>query len=328
MDSALSHGSWAHSIEFDLSACDTTMRGPFFAIMNYLFEQLEIPPRIINYLYDHQYVTGSMQHQPGNLKYKAAFQQESGASDTSFGNTTRFGLLLLAMTQYYQLPFDAFIIIIGGDDVMITTTVDINPYVFEDIASDLFKMGLKPELKIHYGSPHSATFFSGRFLPVVTQRGVEICHCTNIGRAIAKNLVIRNKHKVGPYLAQVTEMRAQEWNHIPLLSTINNQLFKVVEDYKGRRVSKTEILREHFNLRKPLPYALTKNTITYQELAMIYCLSVNDLYQLETWLSKIDFTKILHHKHTFRDAGGYIIDHPILQHILKYDMASAQAIQE
>jgi hypothetical protein len=324
----LHHGTWAHSVEFDYSACDTTMRGALPVVTQYLMERMGVPNHVITHLYRHADVHGGMKHQPGRLKYSAAFQQESGAADTSFSNTFRCGIILWALCRRYRLPEDSYAAIVGGDDVLVVMTSAIDPTIFKTIANELFLLGLKPEVVVHYGQPYSGTFFSGRFLPVKTERGIELCHTTNIGRAMAKNITIRNRHKVGPYLKQVCQMRDIEWNHVPVLRQINKRLAEVPMA-KTKAVSKQVVLSEHYNLRKLLVKPVEASQETYSILADIYTCGIDDIVSLEQYVADwLMFRLILYDKDDWRTARGYILVHPLAQRMVQVDLQSAQAIQD
>jgi hypothetical protein len=289
-------------VELDLSMCETTMRGPFLIVEELVYKHLGINRWDIEFLLHHRFSYGRSVKQ--NLKWSMPFCRESGTANTTLGNTVVFATMLWSAMQEYKIPF---VCLIGGDDACVYLPRHLQ-FVFPKVVDIITKCGLKPE-PIYHKHFFEGRFFAGRIMTCrkINSNERVYAHVPLIGRCIAKNLCckISQGQRFDTWLRDVSIGRQFDWEHVPCLSVVNRAIRSKFQHVVGKCV--VEVPYRDIKTER-LTFGLCDET--YEQLAQVYQIQVDDIISLENYL----------HKHFNGDWIGKPLQSEILEIMCEVDL--------
>lgn len=304
------------SVESDLEMCETTMRGNMLRFQDTVMYKLGARRKNIKFLNGAKNSHGHSMKRGHYFDYRMPKVRESGTADTTIGNSIVYGMLLLIVAHYLQIPFDKILFVVGGDDGLLYFHRSISRLVIDRLFLLVRDLGLSPSTVFH-DDFYSGKFFSGRFLPVLDENSQPtLCLCPLIGRCFSKAFNVRLDFGFDPnhIFFDMTRARLLEWNHIPILGPFNEKLFQIIPHFTKLKLPKHGLHSYFYSLMESF-YAKSRllkfNDKTWSTLSDIYQLPVHELISLQYRL--IDTIDNNYYP-------GLILDDPILQFVIDHDV--------
>jgi len=288
LDKGLSLGSQA--VECDLKMCETTMRGYFIDLENAIYKNFGISEKVRHTLFKKNENHGT--DFSNSIHYSTGQCRESGATNTSVGNTIVYASILYLGMLYALIDPNHVVVVIGGDDCVLYYD---EKKISEDALKALFhyvsQMGLEPEL-IYHKVAVRARFYSGYFLPFGVRDSDDdtvYCHVPMIGKAAVKSGTMIEKPGLDPWrwLLDTATQRKISWAHIPVLRAIPDGFLSAFKNrpVPAKKPANVKLLDswDDYNFEKPLK-KLYANDETYHALGIVYDVTEQTIRDLDSTL--------------------------------------------